>query len=256
MTVLEERRGGGGVSDDRSVQAKADHGLAILDALADVWAAEVNLTSMIKNAVSPARLNQNAPDDVREDFIHRMEVQIDAIARQAFVEGAYRTVTGLQDEKKAMKSQVEGTIEFIKVAHGTQVDKAKRPYWLHPVRVMYRLGEDASLEEKLAALLHDVVEDTAWSVDGLRSRGVFPDPVLDAVALLTRPAGADRPTYMDYIRSIAASGNRIAIRVKIADNEENSDPVRIAALPPGERDIVRRYERSLAILRPALAALP
>lgn len=86
----------------KSVQAKADHHLAILDAEADTWAAEVNLTAMIKNAVSPMGLNRNAPDDVRAKFQHRMEVQIDAIARQAFIEGTYRAITGLQDERAAM----------------------------------------------------------------------------------------------------------------------------------------------------------
>lgn len=41
--------------------------------------------------------------------------------------------------------------------------------------------------------------------------------------------------------------------IKICDNEDNSAPKRIMALPPEQRDIVRRYERSLSILRPALA---
>lgn len=84
-------------------QAGVDHALAILDGLTDKWAAEVNLTAMIKNAVSPMGLNRNAPDDVRAKFKERMEQQIDAIARQAFIEGAYRAITGLQDEKAEMK---------------------------------------------------------------------------------------------------------------------------------------------------------
>jgi hypothetical protein len=86
---------------DDEVHKKTDHALTILDALADKWAAEVNLTSMIKNAVSPMGLNRNAPGEVVAQFQHRMEVQIDAIARQAFIEGAYRAITGSQDERKA-----------------------------------------------------------------------------------------------------------------------------------------------------------
>lgn len=85
------------------VKAKADYGMDVLDGMADAWAAEVNLTSIIKNATSPMRLNRNAPNDVRESFAHRMEVQIDAIARQAFIEGAFRAITGLQDERKRMR---------------------------------------------------------------------------------------------------------------------------------------------------------
>jgi hypothetical protein len=69
-----------------------DMSLAKLDALADVWAEEVNLTAMIKNVVSPMRLNRNAPKEVREKFTARMEAQIDAIMRQAFIEGAVRVL--------------------------------------------------------------------------------------------------------------------------------------------------------------------
>jgi hypothetical protein len=84
-------------------RAGADHAMAILDGLTDKWAEEVNLTAMIKNAVSPMNLNSNAPADVRERFKERMEQQVYAIARQAFIEGAYRAITGLQDEKAEMK---------------------------------------------------------------------------------------------------------------------------------------------------------
>lgn len=86
-------RGGGGslMSEGNDEEAAdADVSLTVLDALADRWAAEVNLTAMIKNAVSPMRLNRNAPDDVRQKFTARMEAQIDAIVRQAFIEAIIR----------------------------------------------------------------------------------------------------------------------------------------------------------------------
>lgn len=67
-----------------------ERALTRLDALADAWAVECDLPSMVKNIVSPMRLNRSAPDDVREHFIGRMESQIDALIRQAYVEGAYR----------------------------------------------------------------------------------------------------------------------------------------------------------------------
>lgn len=78
-------------------QAKADRAIDGLEALADQWAAEINLTSVIKNTVSPMDLNRNAPAEVRERFKARMEAQIDAIAKQAFIEGAYRAACGMQD---------------------------------------------------------------------------------------------------------------------------------------------------------------
>lgn len=83
-------------------QAKADLGIDILDGLADVWVEEVNLTSMIKNVTSPMGLNRSAPDDVRQKFRDRMEAQIDAIVRQAFVEGALRGVDLVNDDLRSL----------------------------------------------------------------------------------------------------------------------------------------------------------
>ena len=143
------------------------------------------------------------------------------------------------------------TLDFMCGAHDGQTDKGGNPYWMHPVAVMNRLGPNASDTERMVALLHDVIEDTKYTEQDLIDMGWSTD-VVNAVRLLSRPDGDNRPTYMEWIRSIAASGNRMAIKVKIADNEENSDPKRIAQLPPEGRDIVKRYERSLKILRAAL----
>jgi (p)ppGpp synthase/HD superfamily hydrolase len=143
---------------------------------------------------------------------------------------------------------VDETIAFIKKAHEGQTDKSGKPYWLHPVAVMHRLGENASEQEKLTALLHDVIEDTDYTAEQLLAMG-YKKAVVTAVQMLSREKGPNRPTYIEWIRSIAASGNEIVIKVKIADNEENSDPARVAQLPPEERDIVKRYARSLEILR-------
>lgn len=149
-------------------------------------------------------------------------------------------------EKRA-EPTVEQTIEFIKMAHAHQVDLGGKPYWLHPVSVMNRLGPHATHHEKLAALLHDVLEDTPWTAARLSERG-YPVVVVNAVQLLTRPKDKGSPTYMDYIWLLARSRNRIAIRVKIADNEDNSDPERVAQLPPEQRS-EHDYIRSLQILR-------
>jgi (p)ppGpp synthase/HD superfamily hydrolase len=140
---------------------------------------------------------------------------------------------------------IEQTIEFIRSAHAGQTDKGGQPYWQHPVAVMRRLGPAASENEKMAALLHDVIEDTGTTAEDLRGLG-YPEEVIEAVSLLSRPHGV---AYLNWIRSIAASGNQTAIRVKIADNEENSDPARVAAFPAADRGLVNRYHRSLSILR-------
>jgi len=145
---------------------------------------------------------------------------------------------------------LDQTRAFIRKAHAGQVDKAGKSYHLHPEAVEARLGADASEEDRHIALLHDVIEDTANTAADLLAMG-YSAHIVASVALLSRPEGEGSQSYMDWIRSIAASGNRSAIRVKIADNEENLSPERVAQLPPEQRDIVRRYERSLKVLRGA-----
>jgi (p)ppGpp synthase/HD superfamily hydrolase len=142
----------------------------------------------------------------------------------------------------------EKTIEFIKRAHAGQVDKAGQPYHLHPMAVAELLPPDSDEDEYLAALLHDVLEDTEITETDLCDLG-YSEKTIGIVKLLTRPAGV---SYLDWIRQIAASGNEGAIRVKLADNIHNSDPDRLAQLPPEQRSIAKRYERSIRIMRDAL----
>src|SRR5690349_24196867 len=78
------------------------------------------------------------------------------------------------------------TIDLMRRAHDGQIDKSGRPYYLHPLRVAMRLAFFSS-EERHAALLHDVVEDTPVTLPDLRSVG-YGDKILGLVALLTRDA--------------------------------------------------------------------
>lgn len=110
------------------------------------------------------------------------------------------------------------------------------------------LPPESDEDEYLAALLHDVLEDTEFTETDLCDLG-YSEKTIGIVKLLTRPAGV---TYLDWIRQIAASGNEGAIRVKLADNTHNSDPDRLAQLPSEQRSIAKRYERSMRILRDAI----
>lgn len=124
------------------------------------------------------------------------------------------------------------------------VDKGGHPYAEHCYRVAMRLPDTATEDEVCAALLHDVIEDTLWGADDLRRAG-FSERTVSLVENLSRPEGM---TYMDWIRSIKATGDSGLIAIKMADNADNSDPVRIAQLPEDQRDIVKRYERARKIL--------
>lgn len=110
-------------------------------------------------------------------------------------------------------------------AHRGQVDKDGRPYVLHPLRVMHGFPP-ADEDAQIVAVLHDVVEDTAMTLDELRNAGLEPE-LADAVDLLTHRR--DVPNS-DYWATVAT--NPLARRVKIADVADNSLPERLAALDP------------------------
>jgi (p)ppGpp synthase/HD superfamily hydrolase len=132
-------------------------------------------------------------------------------------------------------ADLERAIRLAVEAHAGQRDKADAPYILHPLRLMLRVQTDA---ERMAAVLHDVVEDTPWTLDALRAEG-FPDEVIDAVDHLTRREGE---SYEAFTRRAAA--HPVARRVKIADLEDNMDVRRIAVVTGHEAERLTRYHRA------------
>jgi len=136
-------------------------------------------------------------------------------------------------------STLERAIEIAVRAHMGQKDKAGQPYILHPLRVMFAVQ---SLQERMAAVLHDVVEDTSVTLDELRSEG-FPAEVLEAIAALTKTAGEAR-----LAAARRAADNPIARAVKLADIADNMDLTRISS--PTEADYARLkvYEQVRALL--------
>ena len=83
---------------------------------------------------------------------------------------------------------LEQAIALAAQQHAGQVDKANVPYILHPLRVMLNVP---TIEHKIVAVLHDVLEDTETSTEDLRKLG-FPQQVIDAVLALTKKTGESR----------------------------------------------------------------
>lgn len=134
---------------------------------------------------------------------------------------------------------LERAIAIAALAHEGQVDKAGAPYVLHPLRVMLACQTP---EARIAAVLHDVVEDTAITLEELEGEG-FPAEVLEAVAALTKREGED---YEAFIRRVAP--NPIAREVKLADLRDNSDLSRIAEPTERDRERIKKYKRAIAYL--------
>ena len=147
---------------------------------------------------------------------------------------------------------IDETIALIEKAHAGQTDRAGAPYYLHPIAVMHRLPAAVDDEVRLAALLHDVIEDTPYTRQQLSALG-YSERTLDAVDLVTQKPGDPRP-YPEKIAAIIASGNRDALQVKLADMSENADPERLARLDAESRDyFLRKYTAPLQALRSALS---
>lgn len=110
---------------------------------------------------------------------------------------------------------IEGAILFAAQAHDGQFDQAGMPYILHPLRVGSRLY-DMGDHHVIAGLLHDIVEDTAHTLDDLQALGAHPD-VLETVDLLTRTDKHE--PYADHITRVAE--HPIAGWVKASDVADN-----------------------------------
>ncbi|MBN2222717.1 MAG: GTP pyrophosphokinase [Vallitaleaceae bacterium] len=129
-------------------------------------------------------------------------------------------------------STLDKAILIAAQAHAGQKDRSGKPYILHPIRLMMNVDSD---EEKVVAILHDVVEDSDWTLDGLREEG-FSDEIITAVDCITK---RDNEPYMNYIERLIS--NNIARRVKLADLEDNMDLRRIDQIANHD---VERFKRN------------
>ncbi|GMU42282.1 MAG: HD domain-containing protein [Xanthomonadales bacterium] len=136
-------------------------------------------------------------------------------------------------------STLERAIEIAARAHAGQVDKAGQPYILHPLRLMLAVQD---LHARMAAVLHDVVEDTAIGFDELRAEG-FPEEVLEAVRALTKLEGESRMQA-----AVRAAAHPLARQVKLADVTDNMDLSRIATPTAKDHARLREYEQVRALL--------
>ena len=124
-------------------------------------------------------------------------------------------------------------------AHKEQVDKSGMPYVFHP----FHLAEQMNTEETtIVALLHDLVEDTDYTIEDLVDMG-FDKSITDAIALMTH---ADNVAYMDYVRAI--KDNPIAKTVKLADLKHNSDLTRLDTIDEKALSRREKYLKAIAIL--------
>jgi (p)ppGpp synthase/HD superfamily hydrolase len=132
---------------------------------------------------------------------------------------------------------LDDAIQVARRAHEGQMDKSGRPYIAHSLRVMGALRDE---HERMAAVLHDVVEDTTVTLDDLTEAGC-PEDVLAAVAAVTKQPGEDQSAYLARV-----AANPMALKVKRADIADNMSPDRLSRLDAETQERLRaKYESAL-----------
>jgi len=153
------------------------------------------------------------------------------------------------------KTTVDPLAQAIKIAatvHESQTDKAGAAYILHPLRMMQRAHTG---DEQIVAVLHDVVEDSDWTLEKLRKAGFSP-AIVEAVGLLSR---SDDETYEAFVERIAGAKGKAgdtARRVKLLDLEDNMNVSRLADLSDKNVEQLKRYQKAHKRLSDVLAASP
>lgn len=126
-------------------------------------------------------------------------------------------------------------------AHNNQVDKGGVPYVFHPYHLAEQMDSEGAV---IVALLHDVAEDTVWTIEDIDKQG-FPKDVIDALKILTHSEDID---YLEYIRQIKNSINPYVKPVKIADLRHNSDLSRVEDIDEKTVRRIEKYKEAIEIL--------
>lgn len=144
---------------------------------------------------------------------------------------------------KQARTYLAEAISIAARAHAGQNEKNGDPYIFHPLRAMLRCKTNT---DRIVAVLHDVIEDTDWTMARLKKSG-FSRTVLSALDCVTK---RDAETYDAFIKRILK--NKIAIRVKLADLEDNLDTRRLPRIREKDKRRLAKYRKYRRILQKAL----
>jgi (p)ppGpp synthase/HD superfamily hydrolase len=125
------------------------------------------------------------------------------------------------------------------------LDKGGKEYKKHCIRVAMKFEIQLKIDEIVAALLHDIVEDTDVTCDDLENNG-FSDRTIWLISMLTKNK---RLTYKQNIVNICNSNDFGLMLIKLADNIDNKNPHRLHYLSNDEfKSLDKRYDAVRPIL--------
>lgn len=125
-------------------------------------------------------------------------------------------------------SRVEQALEFAKQAHGEQVRKyTGEPYWKHLEEVMKFVAIVCDDEDvRIAAILHDVVEDTDYTAADIEKRfGARVARLVLEVTDVSKPEDGNRAKRKAIDREHLAKCSRDGATIKLADMLSNTKSI-------------------------------
>jgi putative GTP diphosphokinase len=125
------------------------------------------------------------------------------------------------------------------VKHWKQKDKAGKRYVWHPIHVMINVK---GYNEKIVALLHDIVEDTDVTIPDLKNLK-FSKEVVEAVDVISKKKDQEYFSYLKLIKD-----NSIAKKVKIEDLKHNSDLKRLRSISQNDIKRAIKYKKAIDYL--------
>ena len=134
-----------------------------------------------------------------------------------------------------MDEKLDKAISIAVSSHSGQVNDKAEPYVLHPLRMMFKA---VTTEEKIIAVLHDVIEKTTIDLEYLRSAG-FTDRIVFAIDALSRRPEESYDKYIDRVRE-----NKLATKVKIIDLDDNISSLNLGEAKDIKSNKFLKYQKA------------
>ena len=111
-----------------------------------------------------------------------------------------------------MSQYLHRAIKIACEAHQGQSSINGEPYILHPLRLLIKAKSN---EERIIAILHDVIEKTNISLLDLKNNG-FDQNIISSIDSLSRRRSE---SYIEYIERLMQ--NKISVKIKLLDLADN-----------------------------------
>jgi|TARA_B100000315_G_scaffold204325_1_gene197664 (p)ppGpp synthase/HD superfamily hydrolase len=131
------------------------------------------------------------------------------------------------------KPTLQDAIALATKYHESQTDKAGKPYISHPLRVMEKMMLE---DEKIVAVLHDIVEDTSITLKDLKDMG-YPSYIVNSIDCLSKREGE---SYDQFVKRTMT--DTAACLVKLADIEDNMDLSRLKTVTEKDKARLKKYK--------------